>query len=604
MYPLSILFNLLIFVVVSLILTSLGKKILHLFSLNTSKLVEFIYSFVLGYGFFGYFLYLMGILKIFYFWLIWLALILILIISFKEFIFWVKIIWHKIKGISYSKLVKNKLYFILLLLVTIWLIIVFLGAVSPLIDFDSRWYHFGEAKYYLENHRISIETFWAGTGSPSIFWPSAFPRLSEIFFAVFLSFKAEIAAKLINFAFGIIGALAIFSYARSKMSNHSSLVAGLVVLVSIPFISNAIAGYIDLIVFGLAAVAFLPVFFWLEDKEKNINYIILAGIISGLGCSVKLNAIFLVPIITFIIVAQLLFIDRNIKKTLLFPLTYLFSVFIFSFAWYLNDRLSTGSFTYPMGSVQHETAIRENVFQGSFKLFFNIILLIFPLVGLVIFGFRKKFARIIFFLLFSSIVYYIFWDWGSNTINEPRYLLSAFFGLSVIVGLGCEYLLKLSRISRISVSVFIVLIILAQIVMAVRAEKKYYPYIVGLKTRQQFLTENMAPDWWTVYDYSGEIKKVTQGKKVLVAGNAWHTYYIDFPYAHASLSKINFKLINSTQLLAQELKSEGFDFVLMKKDDIKELISHTSISNSETGGYFEQIYCDPYSEIIIYRINP
>lgn len=611
MYTLSILYSLLIFIFVSLILTSFGSKLFKMFgAIKVSLLSEFIYSFALGFGIFGYILYIFGLLHLFYFWLIWVLLFLILIISFRESIFWLVNFKDKIKKCSFSGLFKNKLLLLLLVLVFIWLIVVFIGTVSPLIEFDSRWYHFGEAKYYLENHRVSIETFWKGTGTPSVFWPSAFPRMAELFFALFLSFKSEIAAKLINLVFGLIGVLAIYDYARRKMNALSALVAGLVVLVSGPFFVNATVGYIDLIVFGFSMATMLSVFSWLEDKNRDTRWLILAGVLTGLVNSVKLNGLFLVPIIILVIVVQALIIDKNWKKTFWGVFYYSFFAFIFSFGWYLDNKLHTGSFIYPFGAIAKEAA--GNLIVRIVNLFFNILLSAFPLVGLFIFGFSRKRIRIVLFALASFLFFFALWGWRSDTVTEPRYLIPGLFGVAFIIGLGFQSLYNFSRLVKAAVFAFVALVVLAQILMVIKIEKKFYPYIFGLKSRHQFLTEVVAPDWWSVYDYNGQIKKTINNSKVLVAGDAVHTYYIDFPYAHASLSEINFKDIDSVSELAEEIKNKGFDFVLIKKKTLNDLFRFTSIDIQKEGQqkidleidqYFPKIYSDPYSEIVIYKVD-
>lgn len=599
MYPLSILLNIFLFLAVSLILLSFGSKILKLFRFDfASKVLKFLISFGLGLGLFGYLLYIIGLLSLFYFWLIWVLIIIVGLCSYREIIIWLVDFKNVFKRFHWSILKKDKWLLVIIILILLWLGFVFVGTVSPMIEFDSRWYHFGEAKYYLENHRISIETFWAGVHTPSVFWPSAFPRLAEMFFAIFLSFKAEIAAKLVNFAFGLIGVLAIFYYARRKVGNYAAIIAAAVVLVSEPFIINSLYGYIDLIVFGFSALFLLLLFLWFE--KQDIKNLILAGVFCGLVISTKFNGVLLLPIAFFLIVWQGI-AQKNLKQFLINNLYFFFFTLLFSFAWYLDNKLHTGSFIYPFGGLISEARSQLGILKTEMRLFLDLIIFISPFFIFTFFFGRKKSAKIDLALLSSFLIYFVIW--GTISTNEFRYLLPGMFGLCVLAGQGFAWF-RARRIMKYMAVTFVVMLLLVGDTVAFLKVKSYLPYFIGLKTREEFLTRVMAPDWWTVYDYNGEIKRITGGKKVLIAGNAGHTYYIDFPAKHASLSGINFIKIDRVVSLNQVLKENGFDYVLVKKGDMNQLFYFTTISDKDNSDrYFPKIYDDSYSEITIYQVK-
>jgi len=122
----------------------------------------------------------------------------------------------------------------------------------------------------------------------------------------------------------------------------------------------------------------------------------------------------------------------------------------------------------------------------------------------------------------------------------------------------------------------------------------------------------IAPDWWSVYDYNGEIKKTIGSSKAILAGNAWHTYYVDFKAVHASLSGINFYEIKNTKELASKIKDAGYDYIIIKKGDFSSMLAFTSIPNQNISGpginldynnYFEKVLDDPYALILIYKIK-
>ena len=114
-----------------------------------------------------------------------------------------------------------------------------------------------------------------------------------------------------------------------------------------------------MIVFGFAAVSFSAIFLWLE--KNNFFYLVLAAIFSGFVISCKFNGLLILPIFILIILTKDLLFQRNILRLLKDLLAYIVITFIFSFAWYLDNKLHTGSFTYPYEYLQQELGL-----QGSF----------------------------------------------------------------------------------------------------------------------------------------------------------------------------------------------------------------------------------------------
>src|SRR3972149_7709209 len=133
MYSLTILINLLLFAVVSIILLSLGSRILKFFNFSFDLSATFLFSLGLGYGVFGYLLYLIGLVHLFYFWLIWILLALAAIFSYQEIIFWLKSFKTFWIRLNFSSLKRNKLAVILILILLIYLFFVLVGTVSPMV---------------------------------------------------------------------------------------------------------------------------------------------------------------------------------------------------------------------------------------------------------------------------------------------------------------------------------------------------------------------------------------------------------------------------------------------------------------------------------------
>lgn len=611
MYSLSIILNLLLFILILLVLLAFGSRVLKFFNFSAGLALIFLFSFGLGYGIFGYLLYLIGLAHLFYFWLIWILLILAAVFSYREIIFWLKhlkVFWARL---SFSKLAKNKLGVILVLILSVYLFFVLIGTVSPMVEFDSRWYHFAEPKYYLEHHLVVIKAIWTGTEfPPSVLAASGFPRLAEMFFAIFLSFKAEIAAKLTNLLFGLIGVLAIFLFTKRKAGRLAGFVAASAILFSAVFVMDATYGYIDLITFGLAALSFLAFFLYLETEAKK--YLLIAGVLTGLAVSTKHNGLFLVPIFSFLALVWNLLAKKGWLKSFKATLLYALASLLFCFSWYIDTRIHTGHFFYPFvtDTARDIRAQTQNIISREAVMFIRDFIINLPLFVFIFFAFDRKKLKIKIFLLLASLFYFILW--GLVPTIEVRYLLPGLFGFAVLAGLGFRNCLNYNRLTRFFGLAFLILVILVNTAYGFLKVRSYAAYFFGQKTRAQFLTERIAPDWWSIYDYNGEIKKTIGNSYALVIG-AWHLYYIDFPYEHASLSSINFRLINNVPDLAQKIKESGFDYVVAKRGDLlTQLVAFTSIETkgdklsqveAELKKYFPQVYEDKTMEIIIYRLK-
>ena len=611
MYSLTILINLLLFAVVSIILLSLGSRILKFFNFSFDLSATFLFSLGLGYGVFGYLLYLIGLVHLFYFWLIWILLALAAIFSYQEIIFWLKSFKTFWIRLNFSSLKRNKLAVILILILLIYLFFVLVGTVSPMVEFDSRWYHFAEPKYYLEHHIVAIKAIWTGNKfPPSVFAASGFPRLAEMFFAIFLSFKAEIAAKLVNLLFGLIGVLAIFLFTKRRAGSLAAFVAASAILFSGVFVMDSTFGYIDLITFGLACLSFLSFFFYLETEEKK--YLIMAGVLTGLAVSTKHSGLFLVPIFSLLVLVWNLIVKKRWLKSFKDVLLYAVISLLFCVAWYIDTRIHTGHFFYPFaGDTSRDIQVQaQNIISREALMFMKDFIINLPLFIFIFFAFDRKNLKFKIFLLLASLFYFIFW--GLVPTIELRYLLPGLFGFAVLAGIGFKNCLDYNRLTRFFGLTFLILVLLVNTADGFLKVKSYAAYFFGQKERAQFLTERIAPDWWSIYDYNGEIKKTIGGSKALVIG-AWHLYYIDFSYEHASLSPINFRLIENVPDLARGVKASGFDYVVAKKGEMMtQLVPFTSIDSlgnkssrveAELKQYFPQVYEDKAMEIIIYRVK-
>lgn len=158
--------------------------------------------------------------------------------------------------------------------------IIILSSVPP-VSRDALTHHLAVPKLYL-NHGGIYEI-------PSLIF-SYYPMNLDLLYLIPLSLGNDIVPKYIHFFFGLLTALLLFRYLKSRINNTYALFGALFFL-SIPVIVKlSITAYVDLglIFFSTASIIFL--FKWIESDFK-LKHLIASAIFCGLCLGTKYNAI-------------------------------------------------------------------------------------------------------------------------------------------------------------------------------------------------------------------------------------------------------------------------------------------------------------------------
>lgn len=508
-------------------------------------------------GIYSYIIFSLGILGILYKG----SVILVTILFFLS-----SILYFKINPEDFPKLnLKNKKIRSLLFIFVVMMIVNFIGVLGPELSFDALWYHLTIPKIFLENQSI----FYIPGG---LFYYSVMPKLTEMLYIGGLSFGSEIIPKLIHFSFGIFTSIVIYKISRKYLDEKLSFLAVLIFYGNLVVAWESITAYVDLSRAFFESMTVWGFLNYFEKKDRK--WLAESGIMLGLAVSSK--PIALVSISIFII---LLFIfEKNksnaSKNSVLFIL---FSLLI-PFAWFFMSFLETGTPFYPFFS-PHFELLQSNLFGLSlinplhlFQTFLNqflfskdsispIYIIIFPLLFII---YKKLNIESKILYVYSALALFTWYLFAS--VEGSRFILPYLPIFSVISMIAIS---KLGDIRlRRYLSLLIVFIFIMTISYRVIVNAKFIPVVLGVQSKDEFLTKNLNFDFADFYDTDGFFREnITEADMVLLYG--FHNlYYADFPFIHESYVK----------------KGDRFNYVATQNADLPERFSHWEIiyQNNDT----------------------
>ncbi len=216
-------------------------------------------------------------------------------------------------------------------------VLVFVQAIAPEIQFDSLSYHLTVPRIFIEHHRLIavpwIMHSWLVAGT-------------EMNYLVAMLLADQIAAKLTNFAFFVLAACLVHSFARRHLAPAAALPAA-VLFVTTPLVAwEAATTYTDLPLacFSLATLA--ATLHWLRDRN-HLGWLILSGLLAGFSTSTKLNAVlFVAPVAGAIVVMSLM--RRAALRDRVMPVaTFGVSALLVASPWPVVRFLQTGNPVFP-----------------------------------------------------------------------------------------------------------------------------------------------------------------------------------------------------------------------------------------------------------------
>jgi hypothetical protein len=203
------------------------------------------------------------------------------------------------------------------------------GAMTPPFEYDELEYHLGALAEYIKAGRVVF--------LPHNFY-SNLPQLTEMLYLLGLVSGSDMAAKLLHWSFGVLGAVAVFATGMRVSSRRVALTAAASFYCA-PFVQDLSGtARIDLATAFFAILVFAALLSWREPES-----LWLAGFASGIAVATKWTAIpvVLLPAVLFVFAKT-----KSVSRSSLFCLLSIALVL----PWLLKNLLLAGNPVYPMFS--------------------------------------------------------------------------------------------------------------------------------------------------------------------------------------------------------------------------------------------------------------
>ncbi|HUJ08730.1 MAG TPA: glycosyltransferase family 39 protein [Verrucomicrobiae bacterium] len=207
----------------------------------------------------------------------------------------------------------------------------FAGALTPPFEYDTLEYHLGAlADYQRAGHIVFL---------PHNFY-SNLPQLTEMLYLLAMSVTSDIAAKLLHWIFGVLGAFATYSVARRLWSRNVALTAAALFYCT-PFVQDlSQTARVDLATAFFATLALGALIVWSEQPSEE-NWIWLSALCVGGAVATKWTAI---PVVLFSAMVFAAVVGKSFRLPAIICLT----CFVFVVPWLVKNWLLAGNPVYPL----------------------------------------------------------------------------------------------------------------------------------------------------------------------------------------------------------------------------------------------------------------
>jgi 4-amino-4-deoxy-L-arabinose transferase-like glycosyltransferase len=459
------------------------------------------------------------------------------------------------------------------------------GALAPPFEYDELEYHLGALADYQRAGRIVF--------LPHNFY-SNLPQLTEMLYLLAKTMTSDIAAKMLHWLFGLLGALAVFGVARRLWSRAVGLTAAALFYCT-PFVQDlGQTARIDLATAFFATLAFGALVIWNEDERRDLVW--LSALCAGAAVATKWTAI---PVVLLPLVILLAFR----RKFRLLPVFGLLAMAVVA-PWLVKNWLLTGNPVYPLFHQwfpnPHWSASQAAVFAekhypmfgwGTIGQFFSLLwnysfvevgavpllLMTTPLV-LVVSRFEPAAKRA------GWLVAGAYASWFCFTFRPWRFLFPA-FGTAAVAGafamekLGREVLTRSAL--RLAVAI-VMLVSLATLALndlvdtenpeRVPPQMNFLQYTLGQFTRDEFIARMgkgvLEPIIWMNENLPSNAKVLYVGEgRVYYAKQPvlWSTAFDQHPLTAMSNEA------KTTEELLSELRAKGISHVYMNFAELDRL---------------------------------
>jgi hypothetical protein len=211
------------------------------------------------------------------------------------------------------------------------------GAMAPPFEYDELEYHLGALADYQRAGRITF--------LPHDFY-SNMPQLTEMLYLLAMTTTSDIAAKLLHWTFGVLGALAVYGVAQRLWSRRAGWMAAALYYCT-PFVQDlSQTARIDLATAFFATLAFGALVVWREacrggGAGDETNSVWLSALATGAAVATKWTAI---PVVLLPAAVFVGLHSRSVARTSVFCLL----SFVLVTAWLLKNWWLTGNPVYPL----------------------------------------------------------------------------------------------------------------------------------------------------------------------------------------------------------------------------------------------------------------
>jgi hypothetical protein len=221
-------------------------------------------------------------------------------------------------------------------LAVLFMVVTFVAALAPEIEYDALWYHLWLPKIWLEHGRaVDIVSEYV----------SLYPLQWEMAYGASLALVGPTAAKLLHFACLPLTSLAIYQIMKRYFP---SVPAGLAILlfVSTPSVLwESATAYIDLALAFLATLVVYALLRYLESHSKE--WLILASISMGLALATKHLALLIYVGCICGLLVGLWLQERRVKPVLQPLLLFTILSLILPLPWYARAWTASGNPFFP-----------------------------------------------------------------------------------------------------------------------------------------------------------------------------------------------------------------------------------------------------------------
>ncbi len=509
--------------------------------------------FGLFWGILGFGIYFLGILGFFNKTAIisysFLLVLILIIYSIKKKYFSEKLDFLKK---AYSIIRSDWILLVLSIFVLAFFVLNFILTLAPEIEFDALWYHLTLPKIYLQTG--SVEYLKGG-----LFYYSAMPRLVEMIYGFGLAINSYgLLVKLIHFSFGIAWFFGIFIFARQYLNRRNAMFSAVTIysLYLVTWLSAT--AYIDLAVGFFVIMSLWALVKYFNNHEISLLY--LSAIFMGLNLSSKTYGLMILAVVLVILLFK-----SGLKKAFLYGLISIVIVFPF----YLQAYFATGNPIYPVFSVPDLGLFShldgKNTLGSWYKeawaiklpsLFWEVVVNRYtPLFGLIFAIFFVANWKKIFIPITLFIGFFVFWS--LVPMHEPRYFMVILPVLSLII----FYIFENTKSFILKTAIITLLIV--GVILNLSKTFQYFPEtfnVVFSKTSQTEYLEKKLFLPQTFYDFSGNIIKEADNKKVLTVG-IHNLFYLPFDFIDWTFIEDKFDGSNPKSLIII-LKENQIDYIL------------------------------------------